>query len=256
MAGVSTIMSNFDVLVIAPSEGIAPSGKPEALETPYGVAQLWRQQLGALRSAWVATGTSPFAAIYAAKAAGARRVVELAPVAARNRLLESGDLLLPDDLLDRTQLPRYTFFAGKGYGFLSQREPFCPALREALLASASERSPRVFARGVYLAAQPPAAEHTHVWDADIVGSGVVPASFLSRELELCYAPLCIVVDEARSPAESRIVAGAGNWAALAEMLVEALGRLPAERDCGCATAMRQYRDRGDIGPDWRTWIST
>jgi 5'-methylthioadenosine phosphorylase len=191
-------------------------------------------------------GASPFAAIYAAKAAGAARVVELAPVAPHNRLLDQDDLLLPSDLVDRTRQPRYTFFAGRGYGFLAQREPFCPDLRGALLAAAVACAPRVFARGVYLATDDP---HTIEpdWDADVAGDGVVPASFLARELELCYATLCIVTD-----GESAIYNV--DWAEA--LLVEALGRLPADRSCVCATAMQQYRDRGDIGPDWREWVAT
>jgi 5'-methylthioadenosine phosphorylase len=173
-------------------------------------------------------------------------VVELAPVAPHNRLLDQDDLLLPSDLVDRTRLPRYTFFAGKGYGFLAQREPFCPDLRGALLAAAAAGAPRVFARGVYLATDDP---HTlePEWDADVAGDGVVPASFLARELELCYATLCIVADD-----ESAIYSV--EWAEA--LLVDALDRLPAERGCVCATAMQQYRDRSDIGPDWREWVAT
>jgi 5'-methylthioadenosine phosphorylase len=238
-------MNSFDLLVIAPAEW-SPDCEETPLDTPYGAVDARIGALGSLRVAWVATGTSLFAAIYAAKDAGAVRVVELAPVAPHNRLLDQDDLLLPSDLVDRTRLPRYTFFAGKGYGFLAQREPFCSDLRGALLAAAAARAPRVFARGVYLATDDP---HTlePEWDADVAGDGVVPASVLARELELCYATLCIVTDD-----ESAIYNV--EWAEV--LLADTLGRLPAERGCVCATAMQQYRDRGDIGPDWREWVAT
>jgi 5'-methylthioadenosine phosphorylase len=178
-------------------------------------------------------------------------VVELTPVAAHNRLLAAGDLLLPSDLVDRTELPRYTFFAGKGYGFLAQREPFCPALRAALLEAARSRGQRSFARGVYLAVAAPAtADPQPIWEADVAGVGVVPASFLARELELCYAPLCVVaLTPGRAPGVGE---GPGVRAAV---LAAALERLPAERTCVCASAMQPYRDRGDIGDDWRTWVA-
>ena len=238
-------MTEADLVVLAPAEWI-PEEEQTSLDTPYGAVDARIGALGALRAAWVAVGASPFAAIYAAKAAGASRVVGLAPVAPHNRLLDEDDLLLPGDLVDRTRLPRYTFFAGKGYGFLAQREPFCPDLRGALLAAAVSRAPRVFARGVYIATDDP---HTiePEWDADVAGDGVVPASFLARELELCYAAVCIVTD-----GESAIYSA--GWAEA--LLAEALGRLPAERGCACATAMQQYRDRGDIGPDWREWVAS
>jgi 5'-methylthioadenosine phosphorylase len=237
-------MNTFDLLVIAPTEW-SPDCEDIQLDTPYGAVDARIGALGSLRVAWVAMGASPFAAIYAAKDAGAVRVVELAPVAPHNRLLDQDDLLLPSDLVDRTRLSRYTFFAGKGYGFLAQREPFCSDLRGALLAAAAARAPRVFARGVYLATDDP---HTlePEWDADVAGDGVVPASFLARELELCYATLCIVTDD-----ESAIYNV--EWAEA--LLADTLGRLPAERGCVCAMAMQQYRDRGDIGPDWREWVA-
>jgi 5'-methylthioadenosine phosphorylase len=238
-------MKTIDLLVIAPAEW-SPDCEDTQLNTPYGAVDARMSALGSLRAAWVAIGTSPFAAIYAAKDVGAAHVVELAPVAPHNRLLDQDDLLLPSDLVDRTRLRRYTFFAGKGYGFLAQREPFCPDLRGALLAAAVARAPRVFARGVYLATDDPHSLEPE-WDADVAGDGVVPASFLARELELCYATLCIVTDD-----ESAIYNV--EWAEA--LLVDTLGRLPAERGCVCATSMQQYRDRGDIGPDWREWVAT
>jgi 5'-methylthioadenosine phosphorylase len=248
-------MSSFDVLIITP-EAWAASGDLETLETPYGTTAARLGTLGAWRAAWVDTSTSPFAAIYAAKAAGASRVVELAPVAARNRLLEIGDLLLPSDLVDRTYLPRYTFFAGKGYGFLAQREPFCPVLRGALLDASRSRSPRVFARGVYLVSDRAAAADPDVlWDADITGNSGVPTSFLARELELCYTPLCVVASLTPGPSHTAVGEGPGVRARLAEVLTDALERLPAERACLCAGAMQAYRERGDIGDDWRAWVA-
>ena len=243
-------MINIDLLVIAPDGLFDQRGEPYVAETPYGAARMLPDRIGAQAGAWVAASASPFAAIYAAKAAGATRVVELVPVVAINRLLEPGDLLLPDDLADRTGYQRYTFFAGKGYGFLSQREPFCPVLRGALLAAARALTPRSFARGVYLAVEgPPPTAAPPAWEADIAGRGVVPTSFLARELEICYAPLCVVAaqDDGRSFEQMRGL--------LDDTLADALPRLPGERTCVCATAMQAYRDRGDIGPDWRTWIA-
>lgn len=243
-------MIALDLLVIAPEQLIGSGGAPQTIETPYGPVRASLARFGGRAGAWVAAHESPFAALYAAKAAGATRVVELAPAVALNRLLEPRDLALPDDLVDRTAYPRYTFFAGKGYGFLSQREPFCSALRGALLAALREQPQRSFARGVYLATQGPDAADA-AWDADLAGPGVVPACFLARELELCYAPVCVVGAPHAGAAEAPAIG-----AALAGAIGAALDRLPGERACVCASAMQQYRDRGDIGADWRGWLGT
>jgi 5'-methylthioadenosine phosphorylase len=252
-------MNNLDLLVIAPQQdgqtrtSAATARASYAFDTPYGAISAAVAQFGARRGAWAAADVSPFAAIYAAKAAGATRVVELVPVRALNRLLAAGDLLLPDDMVDLTQQQRYTFFAGKGYGFLAQREPFCPVLRGALFAALRKRTPRSFARATYLATEaPPDVAPNADWDADIAGVGVVPASFLARELELCYAPVCVVVGAGSGAADQPGMAQTSDL--LADAIIDALEHLPDERACGCATAMQQYRDRGDIGPDWRTWL--
>jgi 5'-methylthioadenosine phosphorylase len=247
-------MTNLDLLIIAPAAWTPEDNQqPDELITPYGAVVARLRPLGPLRAAWVGASAAPFAAIYAAKAAGAARVVELAPVAARNRLLEPGDLLLPSDLVDCTRLPRYTFFAGKGYGFLAQREPFCPHLRSALLATAAAGAPRAFARGVYLATGDLRTVEPE-WDADVAGDGIVPTSFLARELELCYAALCVVAEPLTPTVED--TSASPSIELLEGLLADALGRLPAERVCACATAMQSYRERGDIGPDWRTWVAT
>lgn len=242
-------MSAVDLFVVAPVAWCPTVGGGVVESTPFGDVALRRCVVGGGAMVWVEATISPFAAMYAARWIGAQFVVGLVPAVALNGLLVSGDLLVPDDVVDFTQLPRYTFFAGRGYGFLAQREPFCPLLRGALVAAARSGYPRTFARGMLAAADGQVAVGALGAEADVVGAGVVPMCFLARELELCYAPLCVVGDAAVSGEPVTQVR-----ADVVGALVEVVAGLPGVRGCGCATAMQVYRDRGDVGADWRAWI--
>jgi 5'-methylthioadenosine phosphorylase len=254
-------------IVLAPP-GLLPTPAAAAvvsLATPYGPVQ-HHQGSGHEGVGWLSSAAPPRALIYAAKEMGAARVIEVLPLHPINRLLEPGDLLVPDHLLDLTRGHDLTFFVGKGYGFLPQHPPFCPVVRDALITAsrqvvASEplaRQPRVFVRGTYGAVAvaptpdiPPDAslqQTCALWGADAVGSGGVPTSFLARELELCYAPLGCVRGEG------------DEWPAAAlPLLLRVLQAtpplLPPDRSCPCARAMQSVRERGMIGDDWHTWVS-
>lgn len=255
--------------IIGPA-ALLPAAEPQEVSTPYGTISA--RQTAALH--WLAPAP-PHALIYGAKLLGINYIIELLPLQAVNRLLAPGDLLLPDDLLDLTRQRRYTFFVGKGYGFLPQHPPYCPLLRAALRQAAGQgvaslpaaQQPRIFARGTYAAISSTAASLDEAdwralagWGADAVGYAGVPASFLSRELELCYAPLGYVMAAAPEPCSRFWYQPPGSHddsSALLRRIVQALAAgLPAERDCLCARAMQPVRARGIVGDDWRTWVAT
>ena len=87
---------------------------------------------------------------------------------------------------------------------------------------------------------------------------------------MCYAPLCWVVNPAEGvkprpyrpdvlfegmATEEELAEGDRAAERLPEILAGALRRLPSGRPCHCRSAMRRYRNRGDIGDDFRTWTA-
>lgn len=224
------------LLYILPPE-LAPANGPVALhETPYGrVTQ---------RGSVLIRDVDARALIYAAKAAGAERILAADRVSGISPLLEEGDLVIPADTIDQTRLKPFTFFVGKGYGFIKLDPPFCPQCMAALLDSGRSRQARTFARATYVGLDGPReltpAERRmyRTWSADVAGTGLLPEAYLARELELCYAAVTVV--------ES------GELLPVLEAAAQALAQ-GHERTCACGQTMAFARANGLVGEDWRTW---
>lgn len=232
-----------DWVLILPSGCGEPAGPRR--ETPFGLVDQLPGDgpLTLVRS----EGTDPRALIYAAKAAGARRVLAADVAAPLSRLLEPGDLVVPGDVIDLTRLRPFTFFARKGYGFIKLNPPFCPDLMAACLQAAREITPRAFARGVYVGVEgprdptPAEVRMYRQWGGDLAGTGLLPEAYLARELELCYGAVTVVGRNPR-PAAAVLRRVAGHREA---------GHLP----CTCRETMRGLIRQGGVTEDWRSWIT-
>lgn len=236
-----------------------PYASPDTITTPAGTVQVFAT---ATLSLFAPAPTR--ALIAGAKELGAERVIEPVPLTPVNHLLAPGDLLVPDHLLDLTTGQVETFFVGKGYGFVPQHPPYCPELRAALLEAAravvadipgAER-PCVFGRGTYGAYTAPVTDTMRRtlahWQVDAAGTGGVPASFLARELELCYAIVGVVAPLAPVvPGDDSLMTA---WHTLFRAVQHAGEIVPGTRLCPCPDLMRPTRERGLIGDDWHTWV--
>ncbi|HEY8346279.1 MAG TPA: hypothetical protein VIL07_03290 [Symbiobacteriaceae bacterium] len=232
-----------ETVLILPDGAAEPTG---SRETPFGPAPVFDQQQGPLILIR-AEGTDPRALIYAAKEAGARRVLAAETAAPVSHLLEPGDLVVPEDVIDLTRLRPFTFFVGKGYGFIKLNPPFCPDLMAWCLEVARRQNPRSFARAVYVGVEgprdptPAELRMYRQWGGDLAGTGLLPEVYLARELELCYAAVVAVGNDP-------------NSAAMVLQEVAAVYR-PGRTPCRCGETMRDLRKQGVVGEDWREWIA-
>lgn len=227
-----------DLLMILPPD-LAPAGAESTHETPYGPVT----QRGAVLLR--AEGVEARALIYAAKAAGAKRVLAGDRATAVSPLLEAGDLVVPADTIDQTRLRPFTFFTGKGYGFIKLNPPFCPDLMAGLYEVGRSITPRCFRRATYVAldgprdATPAERRMFKQWGAELTGAGLLPEAYLARELELCYGALTVV--------------GEGELYPALAALAERLGGGAAARACACGQTMAFAKAQGLVGEDWRQW---
>lgn len=220
--------------------------------------------------------------IWALKSLGVERILSWSSPGSLNLKIPPGSIVSPHDLIDETEGRDYTFFPGKGLGFIRQNPLFCPHLREVfesvlplLVYPAKGGTKRYTLKAVYLCTQGPRLETPaeikkyRSFGADLVGQTLAPEPFLAKELEMCYGALCAVVNYAEG-IKSRPYKPAelfeGLLTAQEKPLVEKAEKLfapiilkslellmAAPQKCQCGEAMLRYKRRGDIGEDWRKW---
>ena len=214
--------------------------------------------------------------LWTLKDMGADLILATAACGSIDPNLAVGTFIVPHDILDHTTCRAKTFFEATGLGLLRHSDPFCPALRQALGEALEETGAEHTMRGIYVCTDGPRLEtpaEIRLFASQggtVVGMTVAPEFALARELEMCYAPVCWVVNPAEGVktrpyrpdvlfegmATDDELAEADRAAErLPEILAAALAHLAPNRPCHCRTAMQRYKDRGDISDDFRTWIA-
>jgi len=140
--------------------------------------------------------------LWALKSLGVRQVFAITAVGSLREDHAPGDLVVPDQIVDRTREGRDgTFFDDGVVVHVPFATPYCDRLRP-LLADAARgaTTATVHERGTYCCIEGPQfstraeSELYRRWGLDVIGMTAVPEARLAREAELCYAGLCLVTD--------------------------------------------------------------
>lgn len=151
--------------------------------------------------------------IWAIREAGVRNVIAVNAVGGiTENFLESGLLVLPDQIIDYTWGREHTFFGTeqKQVTHVDFTEPYCKELRRLLAEAAGRAGLSIRSSGTYGATQGPrfesAAEIQRMEQdgSDIVGMTGMPEAGLARELDLCYASVSVVVNPAAGKVKGEI----------------------------------------------------
>ncbi|MBM3132762.1 MAG: S-methyl-5'-thioadenosine phosphorylase [Chloroflexi bacterium] len=188
--------------------------------------------------------------IYALKSLGVEWIIAINSCGSFKEELKPRDLVIPDQIIDRTR-GRINSFFGKGIVVhVPFAEPFCAVLSGVLFDSAKAVGAKVHRGGTFIAMEGPQfstkAESRlyKSWGADIIGMTVLPEAKLAREAEICYATLACVTDydswhESLDPVriEDILAILAENVGRAKSIIRLAAGRIPKERTCECASAL-------------------
>ena len=138
---------------------------------------------------------------WALKSLGVRRVLALSAVGSLREDFRPGELVTPDQLMDRTRANRQATFFGDGVvAHVGFAEPVCPSLRASAAAAGRAAGATIHESGTYVCIEGPAfgtraeSELYRNWGADLVGMTAIPEAKLAREAELCYALVAAVTD--------------------------------------------------------------
>ncbi len=158
----------------------------------------------------------PFRAnIFALKQLGCTHILASGAVGSLREEFKPRDLVIPEQVIDKTHHRSSTFYENAAV-HVEFAEPFCPVLREMVIAagkgagaqeassageSAAANPPfTVHARGCYVAMEGPAfstrAESLmhRLWGGDLIGMTAMPEAKLAREAEISYALIALVTD--------------------------------------------------------------
>jgi 5'-methylthioadenosine phosphorylase len=180
---------------------------------------------------------------WALRSLGVRQVLAPCAVGGLRETVAPGDLVVPDQLVDRTHR-RVGSYVESGAVHLPFADPYCPGVSAALAGA----DPDVRAGGTMVVVEGPRfstrAESRHYADQgwDLINMTGAPEAALAREMGQCYAPLALVTDM-DAGAESGQGVGQeevfalfrANLERLTGLLGTAIGALPDPEGCACST---------------------
>jgi 5'-methylthioadenosine phosphorylase len=216
--------------------------------------------------------------MYALKDLGVQAVLAWGPGGAVTHNIAVGDLVVLTDLLDLTHMRSRTFFEDSPLGFLRQFPVFCPTLRQAICQVLHGMKLVHHDTGVAAVCEGPRLETPAevrmlaTLGAEIVTHTFVPEMFLAKELQLCYASVCYVVNYAETGSRHRPFAAGDLFGGLTQKTdgdrlagaVGAMSRIVGgtaqaiqsiQRACDCSKTMAAHVRQYHLPADWRKWFT-
>jgi 5'-methylthioadenosine phosphorylase len=187
--------------------------------------------------------------LWALHALGVRQIIAPCAVGGLDRSLAPGDLVVPDQVLDRTSGRDLTYY-DEGAVHVPFADPYCPRGRSAVLAASVDAGWEARDGGTMVVINGPrfASRAESKWHAAAGGTIVnmtgMPEAGLARELALCYTSVALVTDLDAGLGADDAVTQPEVFAVfdrsigrLRELLLDVVPRLADERDCDCPHAL-------------------
>jgi len=187
--------------------------------------------------------------IYALKSLGITNVIAISAVGSLQEKIKPLEMVIPDQLFDRTKLRSNTFFEDICV-HISFADPFCPELSEELYHAAQRVGCGVKRGGTYICIEGPQFSTRAESNAyrhmgfDIIGMTALPEAKLAREAEMCFTMLATVTDydvwrEEEVTIETVIKNVNRNAASTQKIIQEIVPHLPITNGgCQCRYALK------------------
>ena len=144
--------------------------------------------------------------IFGFKSLGVEYLIGVSACGSLQEHIHPGDIVIPDQLFDRTTRRALSFFDDPAVGtegivvHIGLADPFCPVLADVCYRAAASTSDRVHRGGGFVTIEGPrfstkAESRTfRSWGMDIIGMTTTPEAQLAREAEMSYAVMAHVTD--------------------------------------------------------------
>ena len=183
---------------------------------------------------------------------GVKRIIAPCAVGSLQPHVKRGDLVICDQLIDRTKLRPSSFYDGPETIHVSMADPYCPELRSLAIKVCRELNLSFHEKGTVVVVEGPrfSTRAESQWYKgfgwETINMTVYPEIALARELEICYVNLAMVTDYdvwAETPVSAEevrqtLIRHTENFKRILERLIPAI---PLERKCPCASALKDAR---------------
>ena len=161
------------------------------------------------------------------------------------------DLVIPDQFVDRTKARVSTFFGDGLVAHVGFAHPFCGLLSAIAYKAGQDAGATVHKGGAYVCMEGPQfstlaeSQLYRRWGMDVIGMTNLQEAKLAREAEICYCTIALVTDydcwhpsHAEVTVEMIVANLVQNARTAQQVIATAVGMLPFDRTCECATALR------------------
>ncbi len=142
--------------------------------------------------------------LWVLKQAGIDTIIAVNAVGGIDADLLPGQIVIPDQVIDYTTSRTNTFFEEglKEVVHIDFTEPYCNGLRQKIISVCDEQGITYKGQGTYAATEGPrleTAQEVNRLERDgcnIIGMTGMPETALARELDICYACIAVVANQA------------------------------------------------------------
>jgi len=230
-----------------------PFGDPSG---PYVVGTLRGKRVAFLARHGAGHRLSPSelnfrANIFGMKMLGVEYILSASAVGSLKEGIKPLDIVIPEQFIDRTRGRISTFFGNGLVAHVGFAHPFCKTLSGVAHDSGLAAGATLHKGGTYVCMEGPQfstlAESNlyRSWGASIIGMTNLQEAKLAREAEICYTTIALVTDydcwhpDHDSVTVDMIIANLTQNAKTAQQIIAgAVDKLPYERTCECATALK------------------
>lgn len=203
--------------------------------------------------------------IHALKQLGVTHVLAVSACGIMKDEIAPGDMVVPDQLFDRTKGIRASTFFGDGIvGHMTFADPFCDELRQIIVKAARQNKAKVHDGGAYVCMEGPqfsTRAESHYYRKTlapaVIGMTGIPEAKLAREAEMSYGMLALATDydcwhetedDVSVDAVLAVLKANGE---LANSIVKSVAELlPKETSCDCQhAAAYAIMTRRDLIPE-------
>src|ERR671918_982674 len=201
--------------------------------------------------------------IFGMKQLGVEYILSASAVGSLKEQYKPLDIVVPDQFIDRTRGRVSTFFGRGLVAHVGFAHPFCRTLSGIAHESGRRAGATVHMGGTYVCMEGPQfstlAESRlyRSWGADIIGMTNLQEAKLAREAEICYTTIALVTDydcchpDHDSVTVDMVIGNLMQNARTAQQVIaNAVEKLPYERTCECASALKYALiTRPDVIPE-------